>query len=122
MATPIEGAHDNQLRLSSAEHDWIMGELVRQKARHGDFLSMSMSMIRHFDPRRFALQKVFSTPTSQLMTLFVGTVGTMRKTIAISRSIILSALSDTGRVITIRQARKTHAGTADSSSKPSVSA
>jgi MoaA/NifB/PqqE/SkfB family radical SAM enzyme len=70
MATPIEGAHDDQLRLSSTEHQWIMEELVRQKAIHGDFLSMSTSMIRHFDPRRIALQSPATCRTAQTVPSF----------------------------------------------------
>jgi hypothetical protein len=48
--TPITGAGDDDLRLSRDERIWIVGELQKLKATHGDFLIMTPAMIDRLHP------------------------------------------------------------------------
>jgi len=48
--TPINGAGDDDLRLTRDEHLWIVEELHRLKTIHGDFLAMTNKMIDRLHP------------------------------------------------------------------------
>jgi sulfatase maturation enzyme AslB (radical SAM superfamily) len=57
IATPIESSNDENLRMNPDQWMWIKHELMKQKARFGDYLLMSNAMISHFDPSRMRMQR-----------------------------------------------------------------
>jgi len=71
-ATPIQGAHDEHLKLSWDQQSSITEELCRQKEVFGDFLLMSKQMIAHLDPHKIRRQNAATCRTSKLVSSFAA--------------------------------------------------
>lgn len=68
--TPIRGAGDGHLRLSTEQREFIVKELVRQKRLHGDFLLNTERMIELFHPEATAHQNPSTCGTARLIASF----------------------------------------------------
>jgi MoaA/NifB/PqqE/SkfB family radical SAM enzyme len=66
IATPIEGAHDEGLRMTPDQWTWIRDQLLEQKARFKNFVLMSESMIQHFHPLRMQAQRPETCSTARI--------------------------------------------------------
>ena len=65
--TPIKGSGDDGMRLSRDERIWIIEELHRLKAIHGDFMLMTEAMIDRLHPDHTKLQTPETCSTAKFI-------------------------------------------------------
>ena len=96
--TPVEGANDEQLRLSARERIWIVNELLRLKPRFGSFLAMPEGQIRRLHPQHTATLTPERCETAQLVESYDAAGGRIKQCIlskkANCQNCVVTTLSD----------------------------